>query len=435
MHLITALAALVFVVLVAAQGKGTGYGPEKVKQEVGYITVNGTRGDEGVHMWYWFFESRSNPSTDPLLLWMTGGPGCSSLVALFYENGPYHIDKNLSLSLNPNSWNEVANVIWIDQPVGTGFSYADHTDDMITNEKEMAEDMYEFLQKFLTQNPKYRPSDFYIFGESYAGHYVPALSARVVDGNNAGGNPKINLVGSAIGNGWVDPLEQYGAYADFLHSKKLLDVVSQGVYNNVLYPTCEGLIDSGVWPAAFLECSLGMTAALSDAEAQNGRTINVYDVRIPCEVEPLCYDFSLADKLLASADVKKALGVDPSRGWVDCATEVHTLLIGDWVQSFRDDVPKLLQNGVRVLVYSGMEDFVCNYMGGERWLNSMKWSGQDQFLDEEMQPWIVNATDAGFKKSVKGLTWLTVANAGHMVPMNQPENALEMVKQFFSGKL
>ena len=86
--------------------------------DAGYIDVGDSK-----NLFYWMFESRNDPSTDPVLLWMSGGPGCSSQLALFGENGPYIVEDDLSLTLNPQSWNNNATVIWVDQPVGTGFSY------------------------------------------------------------------------------------------------------------------------------------------------------------------------------------------------------------------------------------------------------------------------------------------------------------------------
>jgi len=409
-----------------------GYGPDNVTQHVGYITIPGTRGDNGVHLWYWFFEARHNPETAPIILWMTGGPGCSSLVALFFENGPYHINPDLSLSINPYSWNEIANVMWIDQPVGTGYSYADSPLDMVTSEEEMAEDMYQFLQAFYNLYPKYRSLPFFIFGESYAGHYVPALAARVVKGNQDGG-AKINLVSVAIGNGWTDPYSQYGVYADFLYDNNLLDSVSKVTYDDVLYPACEALIDIQQWFSAFYECNLAMETVLLDAEVQAEHTINVYDIRKRCDVEPLCYDFSLADQFLVKPDVITALNVT-GEDWTDCATGVHLLLLDDWVESFAFDVALVLANNIQVYVYSGMADFVCNYYGGRAWTNGLSWPGQSAFNNAPLTNWTVNGQVAGHVKTAKGFTLIEVENAGHMVPMDQPENALDMVKRILSNQ-
>jgi len=427
------LLSLAIVTLAFAQG--TGYGPDKVKQISGYITVPGPLNDNGTHLFYWFFEARNNPATAPFMVWLTGGPGCSSMVALFFENGPYTINSNLSLSINPYSWNQIANIMFVDQPVGTGFSYADSFSDYVGDEKAVAEDLYQFLQGFFKQFPKYN-RQVYIFGESYAGHYIPATGSRIVDGNTntQPGDVKIQLTGLGIGNGWVDPATQYGAYADFLVSKKLLDAISQNTYNFILYPACLAAIDAGLWPVAIEECNLALTGVLSDAEVQAGRTINVYDVTIPCQVEPLCYDFSLADQLLAKPEVLKALAVSSEADWQDCNQAVHLLFLADWVGNFAIDLPVVLAQGIPVLIYSGTNDFICNALGGQRWVDAMVWPGQSAFQKAHEVPWNVTGKLAGVSREAQGFTFLQVYDAGHMVPMNQPVAALEMVKRFVSGK-
>eukprot|EP01123_Difflugia_compressa_P013788 TRINITY_DN6622_c0_g1_i1.p1 TRINITY_DN6622_c0_g1~~TRINITY_DN6622_c0_g1_i1.p1 ORF type:complete len:431 (-),score=75.01 TRINITY_DN6622_c0_g1_i1:183-1475(-) len=428
MNIPSAIIFLAFVVIAYS------WGPDPVKQLSGYITVPGPKNDNGTHLFYWFFESRNAPSTSPFIIWLTGGPGCSSMVALFYENGPYTL-KGSTLSINPYSWNTVSNILWIDQPVGTGYSYADSFSDYVGDEKAVAEDLYQFIQQFFKQNPKYN-NQVYIFGESYAGHYIPAFGARVVSGNQnlQPGDLTVNLKGIAIGNGWVDPYTQYGAYADLLASKNLLDKTSQDTYNDVLYPACAGLISSGLWPAAFEECSLSTEGVLADAELQAGRTINVYDVTIPCQVEPLCYDFSDADTYLNLADVKAGLGASPNVTWEDCNQAVHLLFLDDWVGNFADDVPAILAANVDVLIYSGTNDFICNYIGGSRWVSAMKWPGQTAYNAASYVNWEVDGKVAGQSKSAQGLTFLQVYNAGHMVPMNQPVNSLAMVQQFIQQK-
>jgi len=179
------------------QGLGDKVGPETVDNFSGYVTVNGTR-----NMFYWFFESRGNPSTDPFILWMTGGPGCSGMLALFVENGPYHVTKTGDLALNPYSWNEKANILFIDQPVGSGFSYDSNPLDIgVTNENQMADNMWEFFQKWFASHSKYANLPFFIAAESYGGHYAPALAYHIQQQNRAGAGKKINLSGVLIGDG------------------------------------------------------------------------------------------------------------------------------------------------------------------------------------------------------------------------------------------
>eukprot|EP00658_Telonema_sp_P-2_P006977 TRINITY_DN1260_c0_g1_i2.p1 TRINITY_DN1260_c0_g1~~TRINITY_DN1260_c0_g1_i2.p1 ORF type:complete len:250 (-),score=79.62 TRINITY_DN1260_c0_g1_i2:21-770(-) len=185
---------------------------DPVQQYTGYYKL--TTGDK--NYFYWFFESRNDPANDPVVLWMTGGPGCSSEVALFGENGPCTVNADGSgTETNPYSWNSKASLIYIDQPAGTGFSYGlgmDH------DEVGVANDMYDFLQQFFQGHSKYAKLPFYAVGESYAGHYVPAVTHKIWENNRnlPSGAIKINHQGTAVGNGLTDPLIQYKYYKDCL---------------------------------------------------------------------------------------------------------------------------------------------------------------------------------------------------------------------------
>ena len=171
-------------------------------------------------MFYWWFESRNDAENDPLVLWLTGGPGCASEIALFYENGPYAFNEDgETLKKNEYSWNSNANLLYVDQPVGTGFSHSTLLDHP-TNELEIAEDMYMFMSKFLDKYPQLKGKDFYITGESYAGHYIPAISHYF---KFESPTPlEVNFRGLAIGNGLVDPYNQYPAYAKFAYENNLI---------------------------------------------------------------------------------------------------------------------------------------------------------------------------------------------------------------------
>lgn len=106
---------------------------------------------------------------------------------------------------------------------------------------------------------------------------------------------------------------------------------------------------------------------------------NVYDIREGCEKPPLCYDMSPADNLLHQESIKKILGVS-GRGWTECATGVHTALLGDWMTDLAPKITDILNAGdLDVLVYSGDKDFICNWRGGEAWTTDCKWDGHDAF--------------------------------------------------------
>jgi cathepsin A (carboxypeptidase C) len=377
-------------------------------------------------IFYWWFESREAPEDAPLVLWLTGGPGCASEIALFYENGPYQFeDDGKTLKSNPYSWNSHANLLYVDQPVGTGFSHAGLTH-LSTNEEEIAENMAQFMIKFLAKYPQLEGKDFYITGESYAGHYIPAITHNFVFKHKEDLN--INFKGMAIGNGLVDPYLQYPEYDTFSLENELIGKAEYVVLEGA-FKACQALIKTHLWPIALEECQLGVTAILG---LPTDPRFNVYDIREKCDHPPLCYNFDPADNLLGSEDIKEILGVK-GRSWTECNTAVHTALLGDWMLDLSPQVTDILEAGVDTLVYSGDKDFICNWRGGEKWTHDIAWTGHADFADASYNDWTVGSKAAGALKEYKNLKFLRVFDAGHMVPMNQPAAALEMLDQFTKG--
>lgn len=219
-----------------------------------------------------------------------------------------------------------------------------------------------------------------------------------------------------------------------MFDKGFLTDFQRSTYNNYTYPLCAAAINSGSWTSAMSVCQSGMMGVLMNSEWNAGRTINVYDVRIPCKVQPLCYDMSPIAKFLNQPKVQTALGVHTPRTWAACNNGVHLALTGDWIPSFAQDIPKVLASGARVLIYSGVEDFVCNYYGGANWVKNMKWGGQGGFNAAPLNNWSVDGKVAGRTRVFKGFTWLEMDNAGHMAPMDQPVNSLDMLKRFLTNK-
>lgn len=224
-----------------------------------------------------------------------------------------------------------------------------------------------FLDGFVAANPEYKGRDFYITGESYAGHYIPAiayyLSHNVTDLG-------LNFKGVAIGNGWVDPIVQYPQYAEFAHENNLIGTVQYELLKTG-FASCQKTIEGGNWFLALEYCQLLMTSILGNPL---NPAFNVYDIRKKCDVAPLCYNMSNADTFLNLPEVQAKLGVS-GRQWVQCSQAVHTFLLGDWINNLASKVAGVLEKGLTVLVYSGDKDFVCNWRGGEAWTQAVEWSG------------------------------------------------------------
>ncbi|KAF0698285.1 Aste57867_11078 [Aphanomyces stellatus] len=405
---------------------------DSTKQLSGYFKIDGSKSK---NYFYWFFESRNAPSTDPFVIWLTGGPGCSSMLALLGENGPCTVNDDLSLKKNPFSWNEKSNIMWIDQPAGVGFSYGD-TSEYDTDETMVGNDMYHFLQEFFQAHPEYAKNDFYVFGESYAGHYVPAVAHRIYTGNQ-GSDPKINLKGIGIGNGLTVPEIQYQWYPEMAHNNTYgVRAISDEIYatEKAALPVCTKMIK--VCQSTNVACLVAQVycnAALVSPYQLSG--LNVYDIREKCEHFPMCYDFSTIEKFLNLPSTLEALHVSPkSSKWQSCNMVVHAAFSYDWMKNFDGLVKPMVENGIEVLVYAGDADFIVNWMGCKAWTLALDWKYHSQFSQMEDVDWLVKGKKAGKVRSVQGLTFLQVFDAGHMVPMNQPENSLYMLEEFTKKK-
>ncbi|KAM3302958.1 hypothetical protein P3S67_013988 [Capsicum chacoense] len=396
----------------------------------GYFPLVHTK---SARMFYFFFESRSNKN-DPVVIWLTGGPGCSSELALFYENGPFKISDNMSLVWNDYGWDKVSNLIYVDQPTGTGFSYTSDESDIRHDETGVSNDLYDFLQAFFKAHPEYVKNDFYITGESYAGHYIPAFASRVHRGNKNKEGSHINLKGFAIGNGLTNPEIQYKAYTDYALDMKLID---QDDYDNInkLYPQCQKdikLCANGSEDACltgFSDCT-GIFNRILDIAGN----INYYDIRKTCQGS-LCYDFSRMDAYLNDNQVKKSLGVPNDIDFVSCSSSVYQAMEMDWMKNLEVPIPPLLEDGVNLLIYAGEYDLICNWLGNSNWVHAVQWSGKKGFGTAPSVPFTVDGEEKGIQKSYGPLTFLKVHDAGHMVPMDQPKAALEMLQRWTQGKL
>jgi len=186
-----------------------------------------------------------SPELDPLVLWLNGGPGCSSLGGGWLsELGPYYPTSTGALKPNPHTWVKGANVIFLESPAGVGFSYFNNSDDLYCDDARTAADTRLFLLGWLEKFPGFSGSPLVIAGESYAGHYAPQLAAAILDGNQgkAQGAPGyLNLEGMAIGNAWTDPnLDTLGVMQHWLGHSHISTKTYDAVLANCNFTSGEG---------------------------------------------------------------------------------------------------------------------------------------------------------------------------------------------------
>ncbi len=400
------------------------------RQVAGHLTVDQTC---GAHLFFWLFESQGNPDKDPLVIWLNGGPGQSSFFGLFLENGPVQIGPDLTLRDNPHSWNRNASYLMIDQPAGVGLSFVDSPACYAPDEQVATEQLYRGLQQFFDRWPKYRKLDLFVFGESFAGHYIPTLATAILKGNQHG-NPAINLKGIGIGNGWVDPMTQQSTYADYAYAHGLIGL-SQRDKASELYKDCKGeIVLSRIVPHdATKTCDRieKYIVNVSGLGLDDPLEIKQYDVRFSRRFDPT--ELDRIGKFLDREDVREAIHVDPQvPKWV--LFPERKVLESEVQQSTAGLFPSLLAN-LRVLMYNGIYDMDANFMGTDAWLQALKaWPGRKEFVEGERRPWGRDGKQFGHVQTAGNLTVVLFADAGHTVPMDTPEASLDMLNTFLRAE-
>ncbi|GBG32282.1 Carboxypeptidase Y [Hondaea fermentalgiana] len=419
--------------LVADDGEENFCDPN-VRQATGYFRLK----DANKHYFFWFFESRNDPANDPVILWLTGGPGCSSSLALFVENGPCKVKSDGSgTELNPYSWNANASVIFVDSPPGTGWSYG--TPDF--SEKTVGKDLNSFLRVFFEKFDSFIDRDFFIFAESYGGKWAPHTATAVNEANKAliDGEKPIKLKGVAIGNGLTNPEEQVRWYADMAYNSgtapsrisKAEYLLLKNVATPVAYAATKACNMIGTFPVC-QAAQQAWTMGLMLPYAATG--YNQYDMRIECEVPGLCYNFTVVSDFLNRDDVQEILGVD--KAWTECDRTTALEFAGQEMRNVDYLIPELLEDGIDVMLYVGDCDYICNWIGNKAWAVKMDWPGKDEFANAADEDYTFEGKSVGKLRSHReqatagAFSFLQLHEAGHMVPLDQPEVALHMVRQF-----
>ncbi|KAL8137162.1 hypothetical protein V2J09_003163 [Rumex salicifolius] len=447
------------------------------KHYSGYVTLDESHGKK---LFYYFVESERNPSSDPVVLWLNGGPGCSSFDGFVYEHGPFNFEAPNSkgglpkLHLNPYSWSKVSNMIYLDSPAGVGFSYSSNTSDYVTGDLKTASDTHSFLLKWFEIYEEFQSNNFFIAGESYAGIYVPTLSYEVVKGLDAGVKPVINFKGYMVGNGVTDDEFDGNALVPFAHGMGLIpdslyeeavkacarnyytsnstscqDILSKEVDGlniyNILEPCYHGPDTSSFTkgklrlPASFRK--LGETERpLPVRKRMFGRAwpyrAPVRDGYVPTWPELSnsdsvpCIDDMVATSWLNNADVRKALhAAQESVGgrWELCTGRISFYHdAGSMITYHRN----LTSRGYPALIYSGDHDMCVPYTGSEAWTRSMGYK-----IVDEWRPWTSDDQVAGYLQGYeKNLTFITIKGSGHTVPEYKPREALDFYSRWLAGK-
>jgi carboxypeptidase D len=495
----------------------------KAKHWAGLLPVNDKK--DG-YLFYWLFAPdpvrlaeaknsglvKEDESNVPLVVWLNGGPACSSMDGLWIENGPFRLDPGNTNSGSRGNWNNMkvfehswhkapAYMLYIDQPVGTGLSFTT-SGNYPNNDERVNEDFYYFLTEFMklhatTLNvviphqknlPPKLQRPFFFSGESHAGHYIPSMMNYIRKQNKNKEHLQtvdgvvMPLTGAAIGNGWFDPIYQYSAHEaaygygligkaqerslakeeetckQDLADKKYTSDVCFGLLNKVTSnslgktnPSMVSQYDTRVWedrkkPREFPAGHKDVETYLGQANNQKIPNANIQDVLDAIHAQP---SWDAGQRYLECTNLpyyalahQDGLGVVPD---IVDLLEHNTVDVGDDNDNSDDDDNNNNDNNnnndddsnsekqpIRLLFFNGVHDLICNHAGNENALENLPWKHQSQYVQAQRYGWKSKATNklGGYSKEYRNLIFLKILNAGHMVPMDVPDVALDMMGTF-----
>ncbi|XP_071803134.1 probable serine carboxypeptidase CPVL [Asterias amurensis] len=392
----------------------------------GYLTVNK---DYNSNLFFWFFPSQSDPVNAPVLLWLQGGPGGTSMFGLFAENGPFTVTKDLKLVPKKYAWTSKYSVLYIDNPVGTGFSFTEHDQGYANNQSIIAAQLYSALQQFFTLFPEYQKNDFYTTGESYAGKYVPVLSYLIhLEDPWPSTKVKINLKGMAVGDGFTAPDKLIPGYGAFMAEVGIADFTQKGKIDEIT-SNIVTLIAAEEWELAAKVMDKLINGENSFFNNVTGMTdyYNYLRTNSPA-------DQGYFNNYLALPEVRKAIHVGNLT--FNNGDKVAEHLREDFMQSVENTLAILADADFKILYYSGQLDVIVAAPLTEAFLNQLLWKGRDKYLSAERVVWRVSGDTevAGYAKKAGNLTQVLVKGGGHILPYDQPRRCFDMIDRFITGR-
>lgn len=396
----------------------------RIKSYAGFFTVNKTYDS---NQFFWFFPALvPNGKTAPVIVWLQGGPGATSLYGLFTENGPIRV-RNMKFESRKYNWALSHNIIYIDNPVGTGFSFTNDSKGYCTDETQVGEQLYSTITQFFKLFPELQQSKFYVTGESYGGKYVPAL-AYTIHKKNPTAKLKINLKGVAIGNGLSDPEHQM-VYGKYLYQIGLIDWNQAKVFQQY-----EDKAMNYIKNKQFVE-AFNTFDTLLNGDLINGKSIfynmtgfNFYFNYLHTKDYNGGEDFG---PMLQKSSVRQGIHVGDLP--FHDGKEVEKHLIQDVMKSVAPWISVLLDH-YPVVVYNGQLDIIVAYPLTVNYLRNLNFTGSEDYKTAKRYIWKVDGEVAGYVKQAGHLVEILVRNAGHMVPGDQPKWALDLITHFTHEK-
>lgn len=431
------LASLLVHIALAAKPKEVNDG----KETWGYENIR-----PGAFMFWWIYFSTANGSyTDqPLVMWLQGGPGASSTgYGNFEEIGPLTVN----LTKRSTSWVQHANVLFVDNPVGTGFSYVTNKSALTHNNTEIANDLLMFFQSFLKKLPEFQKTPLYIFSESYGGKMAASFSKTLLKAIDAK-TILCNFKGVAMGDSWISPIDSVLTWGPYLYSTSLLDTngltavnaaadqvnqsIGKGDYKKAveLYGTTQNVISKYTNNVNFYNILKKDTSSVKkNPQFKEKHLGDLYKHLV------LKFEDDELSKLMNGKIKEKLHTIPPNVTWGGQSQDVFEALSGDFMVPVTNIVGQLLNlTRLSVVVYTGQLDLIVDTIGTMKWIENLQWMGIKSFNNATRSPVGIPGDDtAAFVKSFKNLAVYWILKSGHMVPADAGETALKMLQMVTKG--
>ena len=396
-----------------------------------YVTVR-----QNAHMFWWFYGAQNQQREKlPLVLWLQGGPGASGTgFGNFEEIGPLYENS----THRSTTWIMKTNLLFIDSPVGAGFSYVTDPAAYTRNITQSADDLLVVFKAFLKNLTIFEDSPFYIFGESYGGKMAAEFGQRLYETIQRK-EIKCNFKGVALGDSCISPVDSISYWGKYLYQYSLLDTQDFRAVQNSAGQVIN-YFDQGLYKKSTAHWS--KTQDLVSLFTDN---VNVYNVlqhnsssfpnsndiidRLHDRHVAVYYQSNLNSFM--NTVIRKKLGVIPDNvTWGSQATDTFKYQSEDFMKPAIKAVDYLISKGLKIIVYQGQFDMLCNTAGAEKWINKLQWSGLQGFNYARRKPIYVDGKKGqtqAFLKSYENFSFYYVMNAGLMVPLDNGEMALKML--------
>ncbi|CCJ31151.1 unnamed protein product [Pneumocystis jirovecii] len=397
-----------------------------LKLHSGYIVANDRNNNS---FFFLLANNRYLIDKQRLVIWLNGGPGCSSMDGAFLENGPFKFSARNMLIENQGGWNEFSNVLFVDQPAGTGFSYS-LPENFAEGLPKATEDFITFLDGFFDLFPQFKEDDLYIAGESYAGQYIPYIATAILERNKKENNKHYNLKGLLIGNGWISPLAQYSSYLPFAVENKLVKKGSD-LEKKVEEATqsCKTAISAGDKESMSI-CDRILELIVQPEYRDDKRCINIYDYRLrasSCDVN-WPRELPYLVEYLRKPETMNALNIDSDKHilWEECNLRVTERFITHRSPSSFELLPKILDE----INFSFLK-----LLSTESIISEMEWNGRKGFRKKDgtiaaKYKWTFMDKLVGYYQYDRNLTYVLIKDASHMVPYDKPLETQDMLNRF-----